>query len=138
MDPQSLDTAIKFGKELGVPALVLAIFAYFMVYKIFPAFLARDKEKDDANREERKTFIDELGKITEKTNSITKNFESSISLHKETLIIMKDQNKDIISQVSKSHKDLTETIKADLLDVKKSLTEKIDSMLKELSPKQDK
>ena len=138
MEPQLIETALKFGKELGVPLLVLAVFAYFIVYKVFPGFLARDKEKDEANREERKTFIDELGKITEKNQSITKNFEASLSLHKETLIVMKDQNKEIISQVSKSHKDLTETIKADLLDVKKSLTEKIDSMLKELSPKQDK
>lgn len=138
MEPQALETALKFGKELGVPLLILAVFAYFVVYKIFPAFLARDKEKDEANREERKTFIEELRNITEKSNSITKNFEASISLHKETLVLMKDQNKDIISQVSKSHKDLTETIKTDLLDVKRSLIEKIDSMLKDLSPKTEK
>ena len=132
-----LDTAIKVGKELGIPFLALVAFAYFMFYKVFPDFLQRDKEKDEANRAERKTsnetFILELGKISDKTALIVKNFESSLDAHKEALSLMKDQNMEVIKQVQVSHKDLTETIKTELTEVKEIISQKIDGVLKELS-----
>ena len=132
-----LDTALKIGKELGIPFLALVAFAYFMFYKVFPDFLQRDREKDDANRVERKTsndtFISELGKISDRTALIVKNFESGLETHKEALNLMKEQNKEVIKQVQVSHKDLTETIKIELTEVKEIISQKIDGVLKELS-----
>ena len=133
MDQQTVDLLIKLAEKFGLPLVVAGILIYFIFYKLFPDFLQRDKEKDEARsrerKEERDAFFLELGRLTSTANQATNKFEAGLEVHKEALSILKEQNKDVLKQVQLSHKDLVESLKLELIEISK----KIDSILKELS-----
>ena len=125
METFNFDIVLKVGKELGIPLVILGFILWLVVYKIFPALMARDKEKDEANRLERAAFIDSLNKATEKNSFFAENIKETTETFKESLDIMKNQNRDVLRQIKDEHKDLLEAIKEDL----DSLSSKFDELL---------
>lgn len=148
VDNSTTEIAFRIAKEFGVPILILAVFVYLIVWKVFPGFLERDRQKDEERAAERKhqldifvNQIDALSKRNEDAFAQLKSsndnmkltndgFKMAMDTFKETLQIQKDQNKDVINQIKDGHKLLSEDIAKSIKEDLSSIYRRIDDLVK--------
>lgn len=145
---ETTEIAFRIAKEFGVPILILAVFVYLIVWKVFPGFLERDRQKDEERAVERKHQldifvgqIDALGKRNEdafsqlkssndNVKSTNDSFKIAVDAFKESLQSQREQNKDIIGTIKDSHKTLTEEVAKSIKEDLSSIYRRIDELVK--------
>ena len=108
------ETILKIVKEVGIPMALVFGMLYYFVYKVFPSWQTREKEKDEFFSNQIKQVAERheaQSKLYAQTNKdLADSFRAETEANRKQDDIVREHHKQVISDIANSHKTVVAEI----------------------------
>ena len=108
------DTILKSIKEIGFPMALVFAMLYYFVYKVFPQWQAREKDKDEFFSNQIKIITDRYDALTKVSAQSIKDlmdgFRTEGEANRKQDDVVRDHHKQVISDIANNHKTVVSEI----------------------------